>query len=60
MLGDVYVCIFNYLANLKMRKKRKKKKKPKPIGGCVFVRLDFFFFNKAKHFYMIVKELFKG
>lgn len=36
-LRDAYVCIFNYLADLNMGKKYK------PIGGYVFVRLDFFF-----------------
>lgn len=51
---DAYVCIFNYL---EMRKKERK-----PIGGYVFVRLDFFFITREKnpHFYMTMKELFKG
>lgn len=38
VLRDAYVCIFNYLANLKMGKNIYKL-----IGGYVFVRLDFFF-----------------
>ena len=51
MLRDAHVCIFNYLANLEMEKKYK------PLVD-VFVRLDFFFFfNKAKHFYITVKKI---
>lgn len=41
VLRDAYVCIFNSLANLNVAEKKKKQREP--VGGYVFVRLDFFF-----------------
>lgn len=55
VLRDAYGCIFNYLANLKMERKKS------PLVDVFFVNVDFFFLNKAKHFYMTVKRtLHKG
>ena len=38
VLRDVYGCIFNYLANLKMERKKS------PLVDVFFVNADFFFF----------------
>lgn len=56
-LRDAHVCIFNYLADLKNGGG-----KIQAIDGYVFLRLDFFFFffNKAKHFYINVKGTLQG
>lgn len=53
--SDSYIRIFNYLTDMQMEKKIIEAHSPMDM-----FLLDFFFFNKAEHFYMTINKCFKG